>query len=200
MALYRGKIRWTIPGAGTALSVLHFSGAETQLDGQLEADDVSTRIHSFLTPIINVLPNVVKVQALSEVEEINPSTGDLIGFWNTPAKAERAGTAAATAGWAAAAGAVISWSTAGVRNGRRVRGRTFVVPLSNECWDVDGTIKSVPLGSLTTGAQALTTGTDVTRFNIWSRPSAPGASDGAAFPVSGFRIPDMSAILRSRRA
>lgn len=200
MALYRGKIRWTIPGAGTALSVLHFQGSGTNGASQLEADDVSTRVHAFLTPIINVLPNVVKVQALSEVEEINPASGDLIGFWNTPAKAERAGTAAATAGWAAAAGAVISWSTAGVRNGRRVRGRTFVVPLSNECWDVDGTIKSVPLGSLTTGAQALTTGTDVTRFSIWSRPSAPEANDGAAFNVSGFRIPDMSAILRSRRA
>jgi hypothetical protein len=200
MALYRGKIRWTIPGAGTALSVLHFSGSGLSGATQAEADEVTAKIHAFLTPIINVLPNVVKVQALSEVEEINPGTGDLIGFWNTPAKAERAGTASATAGWAAAAGAVISWSTAGVRNGRRVRGRTFIVPLSNECWDVDGTIKSVPLGSLTTGATALTTGSDVVRFAVWSRPSSPGASDGDDFNVTGFRIPDMSAILRSRRA
>lgn len=200
MAMYRTKIRWVIPGAGTALSVLHFMGAETQLDGQLEANDAALRTHTFLTPIINVLPNVVQVQALAEVEEINPDTGKLIGFWTTPTNQNRAGTAAASAGWAAAAGAVISWSTAGVRNGRRIRGRTFVVPLSNECWDVDGTIKPVQLGQLTTGAQALSTGNDTTQFAIWARPTAPGATDGEVVPVLGFRIPDMSAILRSRRA
>jgi len=200
MALYRSKVRWTIPGAGTAYSVLHWLGAETQLDGQLEADDVVAKTDAFLVPLVAVLPNVVKVQALSEVEEINEGTGDLIGFWNGPAKAERAGTASAAAGWAAAAGAVISWSTASVRNGRRMRGRTFVVPLSNECWDVDGTIKAVPMTSLNNAALALRTGSDVTQFAVFGRPTAVGASDGMASPVYAHRIPDMSAILRSRRS
>jgi len=200
MALYRSKVRWTIPGAGTAFSVLHWLGAETQLDGQLEADDVVAKTDAFLVPLVAVLPNVVKVQALSEVEEINPGTGDLIGFWTGPTKTERAGTAAATAGWAAAAGAVISWTTASVRNGRRVRGRTFVVPLSNECWDVDGTIKPVPMNSLNNAALALRTGSDVTQFAIFARPTAVGASDGMASPVLAHRVPDMSAILRSRRS
>jgi len=200
MALYRTKVRWTIPGAGTAYSILHWTGAETQLNGQSEANDAAAKTHAFLTPLINVLPNVVKVQALAEVEEINESTGDLIGFWTTPTNQDRAGTASATAGWAAAAGAVISWSTAGVRNGRRIRGRTFVVPLSNECWDVDGTIKSVPMGTLNTAATALTGGTDVTRFVVWARPTAPGATDGQAANVLTHRVPDMSAILRSRRS
>jgi hypothetical protein len=95
---------------------------------------------------------------------------------------------------------VISWSTAGVRNGRRIRGRNFIVPLSNEAWDIDGKIKQVAYGSLQTAADALITGSDVTRLQVWARPTAPGATDGETAVVTSYRIPDMSAILRSRRS
>lgn len=200
MAMYRTKVKWTIPGAGTALSVLHWQGAETQLDGQAEANDAVAKTHAYLTPLLAIIPNVVKVQALAEVEEINPASGDLIGFWTGGTNAERSGTTSTTAGWAAAAGAVISWYTAGIRNGRRVRGRTFVVPLSNECWDVDGTLKAASLTSLNNAANALRTGTDVTRLAVWGRPTGPGATDGVVHVVLSHRIPDFSAILRSRRS
>lgn len=200
MGLLRTKIRWTIPGAGTAYTVMHFLTSSQSTPVQADVDDAIARTQAWATAIKSTLPNVVSLNTQSEVEEINEASGLMIGIWTVATPSTQTGTAAAGQGWAAAAGAVVSWSTPGVRNGRRVRGRTFVVPVSNEVWDVDGTLKAVPLGTLNTAAAALRGGSTVTQFGIWARPTAPGATDGEVWPVSGHRIPDMSAVLRSRRA
>lgn len=200
MTLLRTKVRWTIPGAGTALSILHWSNADQSGATQLQASDAAAKTHAFLTPLLPILPNVVSVQALSEVEEVNEASGDLIGFWETPTNATRTGTAGPGLGWSAPSGAVISWSTSGVRNGRRIRGRTFVVPLSMTCYDTEGNLGPSTLTALNNAALALRTGSDVTQFRVWGRPTAPGVQDGASAPVLGHRVPDMSAVLRSRRA
>lgn len=200
MGLLRGKIRWTIPGAGTAWSVLHFDTNSGSTPIQADADEAIAKMQTFATAVKAYLPNVVTLQVQNEVEEIVASSGDMLGIYTGAAQSAQTGTAAAGAGWAAAAGAVITWSTAGVRNSRRVRGRTFLVPLSNEVWDVDGTLKSVPSTGLTNAATALrTAGTNVT-LCVYARPTGPGATDGTTFDVTGSRVPDMSAILRSRRS
>lgn len=200
MGLLRGKIRWTIPGAGTAYTVLHFGTMDASTPTTADAVNAVTKMKTFCDNISAALPNVVKLDVMPECEEIVATTGTMLGVYNGGTTPQVSGTAAAAAGWAAAAGGVISWSTGGVRNGRRVRGRTFVVPLSNEVWDIDGTIKSVPMGTLNTAATNLrAAGTDV-ELVVYARPSAPGASDGAQFQVLSHRVPDMSAILRSRRS
>ena len=200
MAIMRSKIRWTIPGAGTAFSVLHFGTDDGFNPEQADADAVVTKVNQFVTTIKANLPNVVQLQVQNEVEEIDSNNGELIQIWTTPTEAAQSGTASAAAGWAAAAGGVISWSTGIVHRTRRIRGRTFVVPMSNEVWDVDGTIKAVPLGVLNTAATDLRTPTALIELGVWARPSAPGATDGRFAPVSGHRVPDMSAILTSRRS
>jgi hypothetical protein len=200
MGLLRGKIRWNIPGAGTAWSVLHFGTTSLGTPVQADADAAVARMQAWATSVKSLLPNVVSLNVQGETEEINEGTGALIGVWTSTTPTTQTGTAAAGQGWAAAAGAVVSWSTPSVRNNRRVRGRTFVVPVSNEVWDVDGTLKAVPLGTLNSAAAALRGGSTATQFGIWARPTAPGATDGEVWPVSGHRIPDFSAILRSRRA
>ena len=200
MSILRSKIRWTIPGAGTALSVLHFSGNEGWSPVQGDAEAVAIHVNQFCNTIKSTLPNVVQLQTLNELEEIDSNNGALLQVWTAPTQAVHNGTAAAAAGWAAAAGAVISWSTGIVHRKRRIRGRTFIVPLSNECWDVDGTLKSVPHGTLNSAATALRQDILGIDLGVWARPSAPGATDGRFATVSGHRVPDMSAILRSRRA
>lgn len=200
MAIMRSKIRWTIPGAGTAFSVLHFGTDDGFNPVQADADAVVTKVNQFVTTVKSTLPNVVSLQVLNEVEEIDSNNGALIQIWTTATQTSQSGTAAAGAGWAAAAGGVISWSTGIVHRTRRIRGRTFIVPMSNEVWDVDGTIKSVPYGTLNTAAEALRTPTAEIEFGVWARPSGPGLADGRFAPVSGHRVPDMSAILTSRRS
>lgn len=201
MALARVKIRWSIPGAGTAFSVLHFDGwADQSAPNPTELSDLLTKVNAFIGSVKAYLPNVVTMQVLNEAELINESDGTMLGVLSGTVHPAQAGTASATAGWAAAAGAVITWNTPGVRNSRRVRGRTFIVPLSNECWDLDGTMKAVPLNGLNSAATALRTANGIGQLQVWGRPSAPGATDGVAYEALSHRIPDFSAILRSRRS
>lgn len=200
MTLVRGKIRWTIPGAGTAWTVLHFGTLNLAEPTQADADAVVTRMQNWATAIKALLPNVVSLNVQAETEVINEESGLMLGILTSPTPATQTGTAAAGVGWAAAAGAVVSWSTPNVRNGRRIRGRTFVVPVSNEVWDVDGTLKAVPFNTLNTAATALRADAADIDLRIWCRPTAPGANDGAEGLVMGHRVPDMSAVLRSRRA
>jgi hypothetical protein len=200
MGLLRGKIRWNIPGAGTAWSVLHFGTTSLGTPVQADADAAVARMQAWATSIKSLLPNVVSLNVQGETEEINEGTGALIGVWTSTTPTTQTGTAAAGQGWAAAAGAVVSWSTPSVRNNRRVRGRTFVVPVSNEVWDVDGTLKAVPFGTLNTAATALREDGAEVDLRIYCRPTTPGGSDGFAAVVLAHRVPDMSAVLRSRRA
>lgn len=200
MGLLRGKIRWTIPGAGTAWSVLHFDTNSGSTPVQTDADDCATKMAAWVDGWKANCPNVVQFDIQPEIEEIVETTGAMLGIWTTTTIAQKVGGASGTSGWAAAAGAVTSWSTAGVRNNRRVRGRTFIVPLSNECWDTNGTIKATELARLNTGATALRNPAGAVTLCVYARPTAPGATDGEAFPVLAHRVPDMSAILRSRRS
>lgn len=200
MGLLRGKLKWTIPGAGTAYSVLHFTTSSASTPTQADADDTVVRMRAFVDAWKANLPNVVKIDVMPEVEEINEGTGIMIGVWPVTPGLQFSGGAASTSGWSAPSGAVISWTTPGIRNGRRIRGRTFIVPLSNECYDIDGTMKATELTRLNTGAAALRGGSTATQFAIYARPTAPGASDGIAYPALAHKVPDMVAILRSRRS
>lgn len=196
----RVKARWTIPGAGTAFSVFHFGNTALEDPSQADADAAAAKVTTFFSSVKAYLPNVVSVQVQSEVELIVPTSGSMTGILSAPAQGTQTGTAGATAGWAAAAGAVVTWNTAGIRNNRRVRGRTFLVPLSNEAWDVDGTLKIVPLNGINSAATALRDTAGGIDLGVYGRPTAVGATDGEFFAVSGHRLPDMSAILTSRRS
>lgn len=200
MGLLRTKIKWTVPGAGTAFSVLHFHTTSGSTPVQADADQAATMSDAYCTAIRSVLPSVVQIQVNAEVEEINEASNALIGVWPVAAMSAKTGSATGTATWAAPVGAVISWSTAGIRKGRRVRGRTFIVPCSSVAFDTDGTLSSSALGTLGTAAASLrATGTQV-QLAVYARPTVKGATDGAAFNVLASRVPDMGAVLRSRRS
>jgi hypothetical protein len=93
---------------------------------------------------------------------------------------------------------VVSWKTAGIVNGRRVRGRTFLSPLDNSTADSAGT----PSSSALTHANALATawqdaGLTSTSTCVWHRPvSGAGGSD---WTIIGATVKDKFGVLRSRR-
>jgi hypothetical protein len=200
VGLLRGKIRWTIPGAGTAYSVLHFGTQDDSTPTQADADEANTKMDVFCTALRPYLPSQVQIQTLNEMEEIVATTGAMLGVYTSSVKTVKTGSATAGASWAAAAGAVITWNTAGVRNSRRVRGRNFIVPLSSTAFDTDGTLNSTTTGGLGTAATDLRASSTETQLVVWARPTTPGGTDGAQFEVTSHRIPDMSAILTSRRS
>jgi hypothetical protein len=132
------------------------------------------------------------------VEVLEETNGQLTNVFNVAAQSVLQGQAA-SAPYSAASGGVVTWRTAGVRNGRRVRGRTFLVPLASAAYQSDGTIASAVLTSLNTNFATFLSDTNSAVLGVYARPTFKGATDGAWFTVTGFNVPDKVAVLRSRR-
>lgn len=200
MGLLRTKARWTIPGAGTAFSVFHFKTNSESTPVQADADDAYVKTRKFFDDLKVALPNQVTVRTETDVEEINEGSGALIGLWSHADLGTITGGAAAATGWSAPTGSVVTWSTAGIRNSRRVRGRTFVVPMTTGAYDTDGTLRPGEMGLVNTAATNIRTVGLQVSLAVWGRPTGIGATDGIAYVVTTHRVPDMCAILTSRRA
>ena len=109
------------------------------------APTIAGVIAQLFTGIRANLPPSVTIQVQSPAE-LYDDVGELTGFVDYTPVAPVVGGAAASA-YLAPAGAVIDWGTATVANGRRVRGRTFLVPLSTFS-DSDGSIIASVLTTL----------------------------------------------------
>lgn len=152
---------------------------------------------AFFNAISPLLPAEVNWISEGEVAVIDESTGMVTDYVMAEPN-PTPGRGGASGGYSAASGAVVTWNTAGVRNGRRVRGRTFLVPLGGNSYQMDGTLTTSAIGTINDAAEELVGESGFeSGFCIYSRPSASGP--GGVFPVIGFRVPDMAAVLRSRR-
>lgn len=164
-----------------------------------EASNSAAKVHQFFDAIKGIFPPVVNIQVEGDAEVINDTDGQLVTAFSIGPFANLQGGAAA-ANYSAATGAVVSWQTGGVRNGRRVRGRTFLVPTSSDIFDNTGSLTSAAVASVTAAANTLVApAANSPDMGVYARPSAPGANDGAWFVATGARVPDMAAVLRSRR-
>lgn len=193
MSLFRVKARWTGFSGAPGYTVLHFEAPDDAAGPSPE--DCVTAVHTFFDSIRDRLPSVVSVQVEGAVERLEIGTGQLIGFDDVTPPSLVIG--AMSGGFSSATGACVGWATNGVRNGRRVRGRTFIVPLGAGTYDTDGTLNSIALTDIQTAASALAA--DFAGLVVYARETAPGAADGVAYDVAGARVADKTAILRSRR-
>lgn len=194
----RVKARWSgfngAPG-WTNFFFREFSSAEPTV---AEANLAAGRVHAFFQNVAPALPPSVTVQVQNDVELIEETNGQLQNVHSVDPRAVIAGTNATTT-YSGPTGMVVTWRTGSIKNGRRVRGRTFLVPCSNGIYESNGTINSDILTTVQNAANALLTEPASPDLGIWTRPSSPAATDGAWFDVSGATIPDMASILRSRR-
>jgi hypothetical protein len=193
MAVYRVKIRWSGFTGSPGYTVLHFDAptAATTAGAQAVYDHVRT----FCTYVASALPTPVQLTTDSNVEVIDQTTAQLQDIFQVTGGTGQSG--GNTGGFSASTGACITWETGEIKNGRRVRGRTFLVPLSGSMYDTDGTLTSAALTDLQEGAAFLAGGGF--SFGILSRPSSQGAADGSFHTVTSGRISDKTAMLRSRR-
>lgn len=192
MAIHRVTVTWSgFPGA-PGYTNFFFTG-----DGSGGAAAASrSRVVGFFNEANVLLPIDVSFVIEGEVAVIDELTGsvtDYIAVVSDPAP----GNGGMSGGYSAASGAVVTWNTAGVVNGRRVRGRTFIVPLGGGAYQSDGSLSSTTISTLQDAATELVGNGFDSGFGIWSRPKA--SAPGTFWEVNGFRVPDMSAVLRSRR-
>lgn len=200
--LARVKARWSGFTGAPGYSIFHFrdfaaggsSGAP--IDAAAAAAAV-TRVRNFFIAVAGLIPTRVNILVEAEVEIIEDTTGALVTSFSTPATLTVQGTSNSV--FSAAVGAVVNWRTNGIRNRRRVRGRTFLVPLGSGAFADTGQLTSAAVATLTTAATALADQAGTIDLFVYSRPSATGATDGTAFVVSSAQVPAMGAVLTSRR-
>ena len=188
MQLFRVPVSWNGAGVvGLAVNVLHF-------DGSNQSSPPVAGILSAYQGLATALPSGVTVSVPNAGDIIDDTNGQLVGVWAGTGGGTVAGSTAGAR--AAGVGACVSWQTGGIVNGRRLRGRTFLVPLTSGAWDTDGTFQTSALAQLVAFGAALRAAGPLA---VWHRPTTPGGTDGTSYGVTGHRVSDKTAVLRSRR-
>lgn len=96
---------------------------------------------------------------------------------------------------AAGVGARVVWLTADVKNGRRVRGSTFLTHLAVANYDSSGTIASAALTTLQSAAAALVA--SGSPWCVYSRPV--NGAGGSVHAFNAATVPDKVAWLTTRK-
>jgi len=148
----------------------------------------------------DALPSGATVQGDSQVDHLEVTDGTLLD--SVPVTQPPVITGTGTGACPAPAGACVNWLTGAVHRGHRVRGRTFFVPLTALCYEVNGTLLAAYLAAARTAASAYIA--SAANPCVWSRPTrtvgSPGNNaDGAAFTILAAQVNDKVAVLTSRR-
>lgn len=195
--LSRVRIAWTgFPGA-PGVTTLYSTATIPNL----------AAIRTAFAAFAAAMPNTVHGAVESAGDIIEDTTGDLVGAWSSSSVTGFDGTV--VGGYAGPAGAVISWRTSTILDGHRLKGRSFIVPLSANQYQSDGSLVSTEQASLQSAATAMVTAMS-SELAVWHRPfpgreatptrPAKAAHDGGHGLVTSAVVPDLAAVLRSRRA
>ena len=200
-ALYRVRVQFNSIEGPPGVATFYFLDLATALPS----------LTSLFTSLANRMPLGVTLKVQSSGDVIESTTGALIGAWNKDAEPEIGATGGPN--YAGASGGQIEWLTSQIMDGRRVRGRTFIVPLSTDAYRTGGLIDSATTDLQGVAAAAFIVAQS-SSFVIWHRPfpgrsaSAPGvlpkvtakaAHIGGFALVTGGRVPTKTVVLRSRR-
>lgn len=186
--LNRLVVNWAGPAVtGLAVSVLHFDGSDNA------APPVAAVKAAFEAAKLYIA-NGTTLTFPGSGDQIDDTSGELTGTWTSPDGGIV--TSSAAPGAAAGVGACLGWSTGGIVNGRRLRGRTFIVPLSRACYDVDGTLVAEAYTALDTLAAAIQAAGPLA---VWHRPTNAPPTNGNSYGVVAHKVRDKVAYLSSRR-
>ena len=185
---YRAEWSGSTGGPGVTVLNARLSGAALSTGPQQFADNVRV----FFEAVKGYLPNELTIAYPDEVTELDTVSGQLLEVHPVTAPASTAGNA--TTGYAHASGARVDWLTSSILNGRRLRGTTYLVPISAGAFGNTGLLLPTAKSVLQTAAQAYVDGMqNIGAAAVWSR------THGIVADVIGVSVPDLGAVLRSRR-
>lgn len=183
-SLWRIPVVWS--GLGGLPGVSVFYGAPA---GSLVSD-----LKTYFTGLVTSCPSGLSWQIPTSGDVIDDATGTLTGGWTDSGGGVVSATG--TGAYAAGTGFFTRWQSNIIVNGRRLRGRTFIAPITAANFQSDGTILNSSVVTYQTLADALITGADLM---IWHRPTNPGGTDGESHNATSAQVVDRVTSLRSRR-
>lgn len=185
---FRYKVGWTGGriGAGVSVFNLGIAGAEPVWAS------VNTAFRDWYQALAPSIPNDVILTFPFESESFDPATGELQEVVSIPQAASVQGTDSNTS-WSASAGRVVRWSTGVVVSGRRLYGKTFIVPSGAGAFS-EGSVNSGTRGTDQTAHAALLNALEFAQANlmVYSR------THGVAEAVQGGATLARPTTLRSR--
>lgn len=183
------RLVWSTPGGGTGYSVFHTVPPTSAAEAQSAAD----AFHTFAATILSYMPNEVSIVGDTEYRILNDVTGALTGVFTV--SGGTGGSGSDTANYNRAAGARIDWGTNSIVGGRRLRGRTYIVPLGTGAFDTNGLVSPAGSAALANaGANLIVDLNAATRpLVVWSRVY------GQTAEVTNVQVPPKGAILTGRR-
>lgn len=194
------RTEWTGLTGGPGLTQMAFSASDGLGMDTAAAAAAVDAVEQFWTALLASFPDELSLRVDPIVEEFDEASGVLVDVVSSGlTTTQLAGTSVQQ--FVGGAGIRITWLTNDIKNGRRVRGATYMVPIHIDSFEQDGT----PTASFITGAQnagnamiadALAGGA---LFVVWSRPPTQPGAGGTIHNVSGAFVADKSAILRTRR-
>jgi hypothetical protein len=186
--LNRVLVQWSGPQVvGSAVNVLAYDGSDN-------AAPPLAAIRAAYQGLAPFLPTGLSIAFPNTGDRFEDTTGNLTGFWSAAAVGNVVGSAPAAT--AAGAGACAAWSTGAVVRTRRLRGRTFLVPLATNAYDTDGTLVA---GAMTVLSAWVTAMLASGPLFVWSRPTTDPVAPGTSSGVQSGRVKDKVAFLSSRR-
>jgi len=181
------RVFWDTAGGGRGFSILHFNEPESSV----EAQNIAGVVGEVYTTWAATMPNNNVLTFDTEVLVMSDA-GELLNTFPVEPHAAVVGSSANE--FARAAGARVDWATNDIVAGRRVRGRTFIVPIASSGFDAEGLLDDSTVNQLGVGAlQLITDAEDTPAFVIWSR------THSSTHGVVGFSVPLRGAVLRGRR-
>jgi len=158
--------------------------------------DVATAVasvHAFWLDCAPLIAGGAQLQVENFGDILDSTTGALTDTWTAdPVAVVSAGGGGP---YSAPSGLVIDWLTQTVAHKKRLRGKTFVVPITRDAYDSDGSLTSDVVTQMESyGGDLIATQSN--SFVIWHRGTG---TDGSTGLVTSCHVPDMAAILRSRR-
>jgi hypothetical protein len=179
-----------------------FTGApgwtRMKFDGTLTASEASTaaaNMRTFLNSLASYMPSTSNYSFQSTVQQYNTSqvlTGEVV-MSTVPANV--VGTSAAV--YAGGSGTVIYWLTDAIFLGSKVKGRTYLVPLTSAAFQADGTLATAVRTAIQLAGTTFVATTP--HLVIASKKGEPDAWLYAQSEVHACSVPDRAAQLRSRR-
>jgi len=191
--LKRCSVAWQgWPGApGVTQFYLDDTGGQAQVDA----------IRAFFNASQSLFPAGLTIQVPNSGDTVDEITGKLTGTWSV-ATQPLPTTGNAPGAYAGNAGAVVHWLTQSVTRNRRIRGRTFLVPVV-AAFDTAGSLAPTAQSTISNAAAALVASA-AGLIHVWVRPVYQPKTGvllrgGMSAPITSSRVPDLAVSLRSRR-
>jgi len=165
-----------------------------KFDGTLDAAGAlaaATRVRTFFEAIKSLIPVAISIN-YAEAAQVYGTDQVLLSEVGFVPPAVTVGTGAGS--FSSPSGMVVNWLTSAVFAGRKLRGRSFLVPLVGATYAADGTPSPTAMTAVTNAAAALVSGSPA--LVVAGSHATAGFIQSA---VTGSSVPDRAAVLRSRR-